>query len=492
MNPQLCITVRFLSGRYHGEEWPPSPARLLQALVAGANTGCRVLDRQSSHAALRWMEHLSPPEIIAPEADRGFSYKSYAPNNDSDARKVVDLVRQGRALSDAMRTDAMITTKHYNPLVLSEGEETAIHYLWPLPPTITPDDQAQAEQVCKLARNLVALGWGIDVAIGEGKVVLQTESLPLGKHYVPAWGGGTEILKTPGEGFVDDLERAYGAFRNRTLGKAMDADTRPRAYRPVPYRIADEPLGRLCVPFDLLDTQGEERQSFRCEDGMLISAWMRHAARQRFLLEGWDIARVDSYVSGHTSKGEENNRLSYVPLPSIGHTHSDARPRRALVVLPFNDENADESLAILYRMAGDPLLALDSALPIAWLDKGDKARDSVLECYLGKSVEWLSVTPVILHGHDFDRGGFRPRKAEKLILQAFAESGYQIENIAEFSYQPAPYWRGPISARQARVPKHLEKWPRYHVRVVFSASVSGPVLVGIGRHYGLGVFAAAR
>jgi CRISPR-associated protein Csb2 len=160
MNPQLCITVRFLSGRYHGEEWPPSPARLVQALVAGANTGCRVLDRQSSHTALRWLERLSPPDIIVPEAVRGFGYKSYAPNNDSDARKVVDLVRQGRALSDAMRKEAMTTTKHYNSLVLGEGEEAAIHYIWPLPPTITPDDQAQAEQVCKLARNLMALGWG--------------------------------------------------------------------------------------------------------------------------------------------------------------------------------------------------------------------------------------------------------------------------------------------------------------------------------------------
>lgn len=492
MKPQLCITVRFLSGRYHGKEWPPSSTRLIQALVAGANTGCRVLDGQRSHAALRWLECLPPPDIIAPEAVRGFGYKSYAPNNDSDARKVADLVRQGRALPDAMRAAAMITTKHYNPLVLSENEETSIHYLWPLPQTIMPDDQSHAEQVCKLARNLLALGWGIDVAIGDGKVIPQTETLPPGKHYVPVWGGGTEVLKTPCDGFVNDLERAYGAFRKRTLGEAVDADTRPRAYHLVSYRFADEPIGRLCVPFDLLDTQGEERQSFRCEDGTLISAWMRHAARKRFLLEGWEAARVDAYISGHTSKGEENNRLSYVPLPSIGHTHSDARHRRALVVLPFNDENADESLAILYRMAGDPLLALNSTDPIAWLGEGARNRDSVLEHYTGKFVEWLSVTPVILHGRDFDGGKFRPRKAEKLILQAFAESGYPIENISEFSYQPAPYWCGTGSARQAYVPKHLEKWPRYHVRVVFSDSVSGPVLAGIGRHYGLGVFAAAR
>ena len=38
--PTLLISVRFDDGRYHGSgEWPPSPARLLQALVAGAARG---------------------------------------------------------------------------------------------------------------------------------------------------------------------------------------------------------------------------------------------------------------------------------------------------------------------------------------------------------------------------------------------------------------------------------------------------------------------
>ena len=33
----LVVTVRLHAGRYHGEpEWPPSPARLFQALVAGS------------------------------------------------------------------------------------------------------------------------------------------------------------------------------------------------------------------------------------------------------------------------------------------------------------------------------------------------------------------------------------------------------------------------------------------------------------------------
>lgn len=42
---------------------------------------------------------------------------------------------------------------------------------------------------------------------------------------------------------------------------------------------------------------------------------------------------------------------------------------------------------------------------------------------------------------------------------------------------------------QMRVPQHLSKWPRYHVSGRFTEPVSGPVLVGIGRHYGIGLFA---
>ncbi len=43
-----------------------------------------------------------------------------------------------------------------------------------------------------------------------------------------------------------------------------------------------------------------------------------------------------------------------------------------------------------------------------------------------------------------------------------------------------------------RVPEHLKKWLRYHVAVRFRDAVPGPVLAGIGRHYGIGLFAAPR
>ena len=57
--PCLLICVRFHEGRYHGVgDWPPAPARLFQALVAGAARGGMLGDEDA--AALRWLEELNP------------------------------------------------------------------------------------------------------------------------------------------------------------------------------------------------------------------------------------------------------------------------------------------------------------------------------------------------------------------------------------------------------------------------------------------------
>ena len=91
MARSLLIAVRFHEGRYHGQEdrfngadgWPPSPARLYQALLAGAARGAQ-LDA-ADESALRWLEHLSPPRVAAPAARRGRAVKLFVPNNDLDS-----------------------------------------------------------------------------------------------------------------------------------------------------------------------------------------------------------------------------------------------------------------------------------------------------------------------------------------------------------------------------------------------------------------------
>src|SRR3972149_9863272 len=84
MSRAFLLSVRFHDGRYHGRpEWPPPPARLLQALVAGAANGGML--RQEDRDALAWLERLDPPIIAAPPARAGRGFSNYVPNNDLDA-----------------------------------------------------------------------------------------------------------------------------------------------------------------------------------------------------------------------------------------------------------------------------------------------------------------------------------------------------------------------------------------------------------------------
>src|ERR1700691_3310157 len=114
----LCITVRWLDDRYHGllkregpQEWPPSPFRLFQALVAGVARHGQ-LDSEVGES-LVWLESLPPPLIVAPRSCPGQRVTRFVPNNDGD--KVLD--RQGR-----------LTAKVSRPTIFLDPP--AIHYIW--------------------------------------------------------------------------------------------------------------------------------------------------------------------------------------------------------------------------------------------------------------------------------------------------------------------------------------------------------------------------
>ena len=63
MSGYLCISVTFLDPLFHGKgdgdewEWPPSPMRVFQALLAGSRTGCRNIEWSTVKSdAFRWLE----------------------------------------------------------------------------------------------------------------------------------------------------------------------------------------------------------------------------------------------------------------------------------------------------------------------------------------------------------------------------------------------------------------------------------------------------
>lgn len=282
-----------------------------------------------------------------------------------------------------------------------------------------------------------------------------------------------------------DLE-SYKRFCARASSKGVNPDTRPSVYGIQRYRKVTE-TGRPWMVFALrtLDGRGSYRVDWR--EAMHVAAWVRHAAGLALLEEGWPRERVNSYVLGHAEDPSAgSDRLSYLPLPSIGHEHADGGVRRVAIVEPVG--RATDALRLLGLKL--PVIPLTDERSRTICRLARPADEKVSAFYRRKARTWTSVTPVILHGHNTMRGTLSLPKTERLLLQAFEAGGFPSGNIDSMTFQPAPYWAGCERAGTVRVPRHLDNRPRYHVAVEFREAVEGPVVAGIGRHYGLGLFAS--
>lgn len=485
MSKSLCIQVTFLTGQYHGQEWPPSPARLFQALLAGSMAGWRRTTwSDQDENALLWLEGAGPPEIIHPYAQRGKTYSLSVPNNNMDIIWKA-WANGGKAPKSE---EELRILKDVTPHVIEHDADSlpTVRYVW----DIADADEAHARRVAVLARSLLALGHGIDMVAGAGEIVSCESvcSMP-GERICPVAegnGGGT-FMRVPAPGFLRDLQDTYRRFCGRIEGQIVNTAIRPTKYGEARYRSTVEPPGRGCSAYRLDDGAGGT-VSVRWKECMVVAAWMRHATGVFMRQQGRDGAWVDSYILGHTTKDNLGLRLSYVPLPSIGHPNADGAIRRVLVVEPPGF--GAESKLIGWGMLGAQLTAEGATSSYAATLAEPEPDDGVIARYLRESDTWLTVTPMVLHGRVSLRGRLNVNKVDKLILQALHGAGLNPSIIEEMWFQRAPLWRGCGDATSIDVPEHLKQWPRFHVGVKLRRSVRGPIIAGIGRHYGIGVFAA--
>ncbi len=472
----LCITVCWLDDRYHGllnregpPEWPPSPFRLFQALVAGvARYG--ELDSPAGQS-LRWLESLRAPLIIAPSTCNGQVIKRFVPNNDGDAEPD----RQKR-----------LTSKTSRPTILLGSSE--IHYLWPV-----AEAASETAGVVRAANMLTCLGWGIDMAYANASLLSgeAVEALP-GIRWTPKPSFRDDgQLRIPIGGSTMDLVRAHeSALKRIEHGQPLRTVEKPRVFDRTFYTSEQRPIGRPCMIFALRKVS-DEGYAYQHEKLTHIAGMTRCAAIKAMLAfppesvnqpEYW----VKSFVRGFKSDvTKEHRQFSYVPLPSIGHEHADAAIRRVMVMAPFGCEA--ELMHLASQLDGEQLEPEGGGEgPVL-----DRVRsDGVTRQYTGSSKLWATVTPVILPGHDDQK----PAKTIKLIERALAQSG--IEQKCQFTWGAMPNFNNCLSSHNLRSgragyyrPNHLDGLTAVHLRLTFEQPITGPLVVGAGRHSGFGLFA---
>jgi CRISPR-associated protein Csb2 len=207
MSKVLVINVRFYDGRYHGAgDWPPAPARLFQAMIAGA--GLRgVLDARVKQV-LGQFELLEPPVIAAPFATKGQRVDNFVPNNDLDS-----------AQGNPRNIGSIRSKKVIQPRIFDAGQ--VFRYAWTLPES---EDAGLLESGLQdLAAGIYQLGRGVDLAWAWLEVLTAEDfdeglrSYP-GRVYRPGGSGeGTDVLtlNCPAPGSLASLERRYQAAAER-------------------------------------------------------------------------------------------------------------------------------------------------------------------------------------------------------------------------------------------------------------------------------------
>jgi CRISPR-associated protein Csb2 len=350
----LIVRVHLLGDRWHGNaDWPPSPFRLFQALVAGAYGGRwrGEGDEQACDAAFSWLESLAPPIIGKPLKRVARSVQYYVPNNDLDA-----------VGGDPRRTASIRTPKLLRSVMFDAPPSFV--FAWRF-----AGDDGPANSLVELCDRLHTFGRGIDAAYATARIAnladLDRELVDYSlRRCEPSdgVGGGEAELPCPEPGSLRSLQQRHRETQKRLLDVVVDGSRGTQFRQPGKARFRTIAYG---VPPARLVFELQELT----ETGRFYPVRLELAAPLAIAIRDLTFARLASAM-GRTAEFERvilgrgcddrsrHTRVRFIPLPSIGTQHTDPSIRRVLVELP--PESPVEQGDVRWALAGQKLPALIS------------------------------------------------------------------------------------------------------------------------------------
>jgi CRISPR-associated protein Csb2 len=508
--PCLLISVRFHDGRYHGRpEWPPSPARLFQALLAGAAQGETLA--AEDQRAFEWLESLEAPAIAAPLMQAGQSLRNYVPNNDLDA-----------VSGDPARISKIRAPKFIRPILFDT--DTPLLYAWTF--GHGPEAQAWAHRLCAVTGRLYQFGRGVDMAWARGEVLDDSQlearfAAHLGVGHRPGGGAGGTVLAVPLKGSLASLIERHKKMRARfqslyeskptkkesvgkvSIGQIFVQPPKPRfqqvAYASPPTRLLFDLVGEI-TPWPLgrvVDLTERVRDA------------VTQKLREKLPHEADDIYNA---IVGRRNAQETDKaaRVRITPLPSIGHQHADHAIRRVMVEVPPNCPLRLDDLEWAFSGVEVVNSAIDSetgevrdqVLLAPAAETGMLAHYGVEQAGAARQYLWRTVTPAALPLQAARRrvdparrrleakGGAErageESKAIASVAQALRHAGIASRPLA-VRVQREPFEANGARAEYFAAGTRFAKERLWHVEVAFAEGVCGPQILGDGRYLGLGL-----
>lgn len=484
----FALTIHLHDRRYHGaDEWPPAPARVFQALVAGAAHGGHV--PHEAACALELLEGLAAPVIAAPAARRGQRISMFVPNNDLDA-----------VGGNPDRVGEVRTKKTVQPHLL-EGQATFL-YAWPLP-------EQGGDELVPLADGLYQLGRGIDPAWAVGEV-LDDEQLASrlrayrGTIHHPTFGDGSNELAVPTKNSYLSIVRRFEAalIRLRPSGEGWTTFVQPPKAHFAMVRYDGT------RPFHLFELRRESEPAKAAPWATWRATSLIEHVRDTAVAALASALpdrkpEIERVLVGRRSDGANAGpiaeRVRFIPLPSIGHQHADQAIRRVLVQVPPGPLAEGD---VLWALAGRPFFD-PTAGEVGDTMLAAAPEDGMVELYRASSRIWRSVTPLALSSAS--RRRIEPRRqrqeaksatereeeertARSAVTQALRHA--RIEgSLVRVHVQREPLEGHGTRAEEFAEGTRFTKETLWHVELELDREIRGPVVLGDGRFLGLGVMA---
>ncbi len=552
----FAIEVTLLTERYVATsfddrdkaEWPPHPARLFSALVA---TYFETQSAPEHRAALEWLETQGAPTIAASDAFARDVVTHFVPVNDptvigsfdkedaavDEARqallalKSIDAKAKQRAQLSLGKAEARLQQRIKGAIQPSSGvpgkeeprtaasllperrlrqprtfpsvkpHSPSFVFAWP---DARPTD-AQRSHLDLLASQVVRLGHSSCLV---SLRVVDTSPEPT---WVPNDEAGdahavSETLRIVAPGQMDRLCESFDRQAD-VAGRVLPARFQ-RYVRPRPSRDQAIPRGAF----------GEDWIILRRLDGpRLPSTRVVEVARtlRNALLESFGPGAPE-IISGHRAPNvpSATHHLAYVPLPFVGHAHADGSILGVALVFPRETSEADRLL--VYRTLAswedrlrDPdveaprlplLMGRAGVVGVQRLDGASALETLKAKTWCHPSTHWVSTTPVALDRNPGDLRSSKPSvaaaafaEAEAIVSRACANIGLPSPELVEIL--PAAPLAGAPKTRNFpafRTGKPSIQRVLVHAALRFSAPVAGPILLGAGRYFGLGLFRPVR
>lgn len=546
----LTIEVELLSGRYAATayndrdraEWPPHPARFFSALVAALHENEKVdpVERE----VLLWLEQQPPPSLdvdleVTEEVGRRRVLDVFVPVNDislvgdleqplrearekvirlSATPQTIETAKQLKKANESIRKEERKLAAVIASQQRTESEPSAKDLATAV--ALLPDRrirQMRTFPVVIPGRSCFAFTWSEDVPadlraaldrlcervtrLGHSSslvrcVIVARPTMPT---LTPNPDGGV-VLRTVGPGQLVRLEKEFERHQgveNRIL------PSRPQRYGRALQEegqsvFAQSVFSNEWILFERVD--GARPLSSR---GVDLSRALRKA-----LIEKHGAKTLPASLSGHREDGgpADQPHVAFISLPFVGHEHADASVQGCAIVLPrlLSESEREALLRLVAAWERNRAVDLDGTmelasrtLPLVRLRRSEMSEKVSLRpgTWFSPARRFVTATPIAL---DRNPGNLRSNQqgvSHKATLEAQRSIAVACERIGlprpiSVEISPSPLLSGAQPAHSfAPWPGLLGRSNRVlvHADIRFAEPVGGPVLLGAGRYFGLGL-----